>query len=312
MQLLNKANPCKRISAVCPMGIGSEDPSCCSSSVVAPGPNCWKISLNTAAKPWRTSRNKPKPQAKPRARRRPLPATASGRAGTIMWWRYNRSLDGDLVVITPALMATPASMPPGNCRWRRNRDFQMHGTFLSHVRSHGQAFTASHVAGHGRGPLVEVSAPPWLSAEKQSLTTLILHSYERSFGRFIAAAHQLDAEQVQCQELFACGFPVLAHGMEMDPRLSYANAAALQLWETNWNELIGLPSRLTAPTSERSDRQSALTQALAIQAISGYSGIRISRRERRFMINNARVWSIRDNHEQMLGQAASFSDWWWV
>ena len=164
-----------------------------------------------------------------------------------------------------------------------------------------------------RATEVEVSTPPWLSAEKQRLTTLILHSYARSFGRpLIAAGRQLAAERVQCQELFACGFPVLAHGTGSDPKLSYANANALLLWETSWDELIGLPSRLTAPVSERSDRQSALTQALAIQAISGYSGIRISRRERRFMINNARVWSIRDNHEQVLGQAASFSDWWWV
>ena len=161
--------------------------------------------------------------------------------------------------------------------------------------------------------VVEMSEAPWLSAEKQGLTTLILHSHERAFGRPLIASRRHGAsERMRCQELFSCGFPVLAHGIEADPQLSYANASALLLWQTTWNELIGLPSRLTAPASERGDRESALTQALAIKAISGYSGIRISRREKRFMINNARVWSISDNREQVLGLAASFSDWWWI
>lgn len=155
--------------------------------------------------------------------------------------------------------------------------------------------------------------PPWLNAEKQGLATLILNSHDHAFGRaLIPSARQEQSERLRCQELFACGFPVLAHGSEDDPKLTYANADALLLWETTWTGLIGLPSKLTAPESERVERQEALGKAEDFKAISGYGGIRISRRGRRFMIRNARIWSVRDNSEKVLGQAASFRDWWWI
>ena len=153
----------------------------------------------------------------------------------------------------------------------------------------------------------------WLTAEKQELAELLLQSHQRAFARpLIAAAQPGRSRRLLCQELFACGFPVLAHGTEKDPRLSYANAAALQLWETNWDELIGLPSRLTAPDSERAERSSALGQAQRIDAVQNYRGIRISRQGRRFMINNAKIWTLWDAEERVCGQAACFSDWWWI
>ena len=105
---------------------------------------------------------------------------------------------------------------------------------------------------------------------------------------------------------------MLAHGTEQDPALSYANAAALQLWDSDWNVLIGMPSRLTAPDSERAERSSALSQAKRLDAVQNYHGIRISRKGRRFMINKARIWTLWDAEERVCGQAACFSDWWWL
>ena len=153
----------------------------------------------------------------------------------------------------------------------------------------------------------------WLTAEQQTLTELLLNSHQRAFGRpLIAATQPAPSKRVLCQELFTCGFPVLAHGTEKDPKLSYANAAALQLWETNWDELIGLPSRLTAPETERAERSSALGQAQRLDAVQNYRGIRISRQGRQFMINNAKIWTLWDADELACGQAACFSDWWWM
>ena len=103
---------------------------------------------------------------------------------------------------------------------------------------------------------------------------------------------------------------MLAHSTGNDPSLSYANAAALQLWETRWDELIGIPSRLTAPDSERAERSSALGQAKRLDAVQNYRGIRISCQGRRFMINNAKIWTLWDADERVCGQAACFSDWW--
>ena len=105
---------------------------------------------------------------------------------------------------------------------------------------------------------------------------------------------------------------MLAHGTEQDPKLSYANAAALQLWETSWDELIGMRSRLTAPNSERGERSNALGQAKRLDAMRNYGGIRISRKGRRFMINKARIWTLWDVEERVRGQVACFSDWWWL
>ncbi|AHF64910.1 hypothetical protein Syncc8109_2603 [Synechococcus sp. WH 8109] len=153
----------------------------------------------------------------------------------------------------------------------------------------------------------------WLTAEKQGLAAVLLQSHKQAFSRpLIASAQPGQPKQLLCQNLFACGFPVLAHGTEQDPKLSYANAAALQLWETRWNELIGMHSRLTAPNSERGQRSKALGQAKRLEAVQNYRGIRISRKGRRFMINKARIWTLRNAEERVCGQAACFSDWWWL
>ena len=72
----------------------------------------------------------------------------------------------------------------------------------------------------------------WLASDKQRLAGLMLQSHQRAFSRpLIASAQPGQSRRLLCQNLFACGFPVLAHGTEQDPALSYANAAALQLWD---------------------------------------------------------------------------------
>ena len=72
------------------------------------------------------------------------------------------------------------------------------------------------------------SEAAWLTSEKQGLAGLLLQSHQRAFGQpLIAAAQAGRSKHLLCQELFSCGFPVLAHDTDKDPRLSYANAAAL-------------------------------------------------------------------------------------
>ena len=157
------------------------------------------------------------------------------------------------------------------------------------------------------------SEAAWLTTDKQELAGLLLESHQRAFSWPLIATHQPGhSKRLICQNLFACGFPVLAHGTSKDPKLSYANAAALQLWETRWNELVGMPSRLTAPNSERGERSTALGQAKRLVAIQNYRSILISRKGRRFMINKARIWTLWDAEERVCGQAACFSDWWWL
>ncbi len=94
------------------------------------------------------------------------------------------------------------------------------------------------------------------------------------------------------------------------PRLIYANRAALRLWQRPWEAMVGMPSKLTAEPAERASRRQALITAQALDAIEGYRGIRIDSRGRRFQIEGARLWTLRDAAGQPCGQAARFSRWW--
>ena len=154
---------------------------------------------------------------------------------------------------------------------------------------------------------------PWLNDDSQGRVELLLSSYRRAFGApLLASERSSPCRRLLCQELFVCGFPVLAHGTGGDPALTYANAAALQLWKRPWNEMVGMPSRLTAPEDQQGARQRALGAASQVDAISSYRGIRINSEGRRFHIENARIWTLWDQDDRACGQAASFSDWWWL
>ena len=79
----------------------------------------------------------------------------------------------------------------------------------------------------------------------------------------------------------------------------------------SWHEMIGMPSRLTAPIDEYQKRQSALTQVLKNNAIKGYQGTRINSKGERFLINDARIWTIWNEAGLPIGQAATFDTWTW-
>ncbi len=154
---------------------------------------------------------------------------------------------------------------------------------------------------------------PWLTAEHQQLATVILGSHRRGFGSPLLAGLQPDHSPLQqAQALFAAPRVVLAHDGGSDPRLVYANAQALALWRRPWAAMVGLPSRLTAGPQERPGRARMLAEARHRQAISGYSGIRVDSSGRRFQLRGARLWTLWDQQGQAIGQAASFSDWWWL
>jgi hypothetical protein len=165
----------------------------------------------------------------------------------------------------------------------------------------------------------DTSAPaPWLTPAAQTRAVCLLTSYRRAFGRPLIAGLAADAPpQGLAQELFASDAVVLAHdgadpNGDPGPRLIYANRAALRLWQRPWAAMVGMPSKLTAEPDERASRRQALITAQAQDAIEGYRGIRIDSRGRRFQIEGARLWTLRDGTGLACGQAARFSRWWWL
>ena len=102
---------------------------------------------------------------------------------------------------------------------------------------------------------------------------------------------------------------VVSHGTETDPLLNYGNQAALDLWELTWEQLLKMPSRLTAEPVNRAEREWMLEQARRRGFIDTYRGVRISGTGRRFLVENALIWNVLDAGQQPIGQAATFSQW---
>ena len=157
-----------------------------------------------------------------------------------------------------------------------------------------------------------LAEPPWLSPRGLADAGLILRGHERAYGRSLLAGGGHRHLRLRAQELFAATCVVMAHDGGDDPRLIYANAAALRLWRRPWSALVGMPSRLTAEPAERRARAGALALALRREAISNYGGIRIDSRGRRFRIEGARLWTLRNEAGEARGQAACFESWWWL
>merc|ERR1711995_182281 len=117
---------------------------------------------------------------------------------------------------------------------------------------------------------------PWLSAEKRGLAALLLSSHQRAFGMpLIATARPGQSTRLCCQELFSSSFPVLAHGIDDDPLVVYANAAALQLWGRRWADMVGMPSKLTAPDEVHGADRSTPLSFHTKSGVRGYGGVRI-------------------------------------
>jgi hypothetical protein len=109
--------------------------------------------------------------------------------------------------------------------------------------------------------------------------------------------------------LYHAPFVVLSHDTGDDPLFTYANLAAQERFELPWAEIVGMPSRYSAEPLARDERQRLLERVARDGYIDDYSGVRIAKSGRRFMIRRATVWNLIDAHGDKVGQAATFSDW---
>jgi hypothetical protein len=137
---------------------------------------------------------------------------------------------------------------------------------------------------------------------------LLVSSYRRIVGRepaFLEHGVHHSAEWLYAQASHC----VLAHNTDPDPRFIYANRAAQNAFEYDWDEIISLPSRLSAEPVDREERQ-RLLEAVARHGFAiGYSGMRIARSGRRFLIEDGVVWHLIDRDGAVRGQAATFAHW---
>lgn len=140
----------------------------------------------------------------------------------------------------------------------------------------------------------------------QQHIALLLNSYQQLLKQPLFSG---DAPQSLAQQAYEANWVLLSHTAEAEPRFNYANRQAQTLFEYSWDELIGLPSRLSAEPINQQARQQLLETVAAQGYIDNYAGVRIAKSGQRFEIEQAVVWNVSDEQGRYVGQAAYFKDW---
>ncbi|HTI17988.1 MAG TPA: MEKHLA domain-containing protein [Trinickia sp.] len=99
-------------------------------------------------------------------------------------------------------------------------------------------------------------------------------------------------------------FLLLAHNAELDPVFIYGNKAAQRQFEYAWDELVQLPSRLSAAEPDRRERTTFIEQVRKDGCAENYRGIRIAKSGKQFWIERARLWQLVDDNQRLHGLAA--------
>jgi MEKHLA domain len=137
---------------------------------------------------------------------------------------------------------------------------------------------------------------------------LLVSSYRRTVG--LEPAFLEPGQRSSAAWLYEeARHPVLAHNTDPDPRFIYANKAAQACFEYGWDEMVSLPSRLSAEPVAREERQNLLDDVARHGFATGYSGFRIAKSGRRFFIEDGVVWQLIDGDGAVHGQAATFAQW---
>jgi MEKHLA domain len=101
-------------------------------------------------------------------------------------------------------------------------------------------------------------------------------------------------------------FCVLAHDATDDPRFVFANAMAQRCFDARWDELVGMPSRLSAGPADRDERERLLLGVQRDGFVRGYRGLRVTRSGRQFWIEDVTVWNVYGLDGARIGQAATY------
>jgi hypothetical protein len=134
---------------------------------------------------------------------------------------------------------------------------------------------------------------------------LIVESYRRLTGKPLLGAVPNDDASL-CATLWEAPFAIVAHGTEADPVFFYGNRYALQCFEMSIDEFSRLPSRFSAEPLAREERAALLSKVTQQGYVDDYSGMRIAKSGRRFMISGGTVWNLADEAGILHGQAATF------
>lgn len=136
---------------------------------------------------------------------------------------------------------------------------------------------------------------------------LIVESYQRLTGKpLLEHLHLHGNDSALRTAIWEAPRAIVAHGTEADPIFFYGNRMALDAFEMTDEEFALLPSRLSAEPMAQEARLKLLEKVTQQGYVDGYSGMRIAKSGRRFMITDTTVWNLLDEAGVHHGQAAVF------
>lgn len=147
----------------------------------------------------------------------------------------------------------------------------------------------------------------WQKKEIIAWTQIILNSYHKLLNQELIKRE--GDELNQAKQLFYAPFIVYSHNTNSDPLYNYGNEQGLKLWEMDWDEFIITPSRTTTQPLLREERAKILEAITHQGYLTGYEGVRISKKGTKYQIKDITVWNLTNNEDKFCGQAATFSDW---
>jgi MEKHLA domain len=109
----------------------------------------------------------------------------------------------------------------------------------------------------------------------------------------------------RARTIFYAPFAVVSHDNSTEPIFNYGNKTALDLFEMTWQEFTAFPSRRSAEPPNQAERARLLATVSSKGFADNYTGVRISKTGKRFVIENVTVWNLVND----LGQAAFYSSW---
>lgn len=101
-------------------------------------------------------------------------------------------------------------------------------------------------------------------------------------------------------------YSILAHNADPDPHFIYVNKYALSCFKYTNEEMLSIPSRLSAGERDRAERQRLLEIVTKDEIAYGYEGLRVDKYGSYFPIYNGIVWQLKDVDNQIYGQGALF------
>jgi hypothetical protein len=138
---------------------------------------------------------------------------------------------------------------------------------------------------------------------------LMASSHQRLVGRPLLVRSPGETDEAFAGRLYTAHFGLLSHDDRPDPCFNYANLVAQQLFERGWEEIVGMPSRLSAEAPERAERERFLARVADKGYVDDYTGIRVAKSGRRFRILRATIWNLVDASGRRTGQAAAIPAW---